>query len=334
MRHVVLCLARACGRARIPLMILGALVLLGLGASLWWMHATYPELAAQARAEEVAFWHRVNSLPLEDRSALLNHSVRTGQLPRVLPWWEHDRHMCSAVVVKYIVLFTGIKLVHTSAWTLREKRACATCVSNARKLTPVWDATDRFAPDGGLAPEVLKSLVHEVQDFPYDPDKVYVMGLLWRDTIYWDKITADNADINSHLALIMRGRVIHFIDMGDGVDPLRFETLQEVFARGDLNPVWIAEIHEKTRTHGGRGALTKEDFRLPATTRELAFEQRVWPWTSLRRFLVFPSRPWYAPDRWHSFFQRADTLVEKSLLHRYRNGYDPYPTSFVEVEVL
>ena len=103
--------------------------------------------------------------------------------------------------------------------------------------------------------------------------------------------------------------------------------------RGDLKPVWIAEVHEKTRTRGGRGALVKEDLRLPTTARELAFEQRVWPWESLQRFLVFPSRPWYAPDRWHGLFQRADTLVEKSVLHRYRNGYDPYPTAFVEVEV-
>ncbi len=333
MRQSFLRLARALHRARVPLLVAFAVIVLATGASGWWMHSTYPRLAAQARFEEVAFWRLAGTLSLEDRAALLNHSLRTKELPRVLPWWEHDRHMCSAVVVKYIALFTGIRLVHGSAWSLRTKRACAPCVSNGRKLTTVWDATEQFALDGSLTDDQLEALVGEVKTLPYDSDKLYVMGLLWRETMYWEQITADHADINSHVALIARGHAIHFIDMGDGVDPLRLETLEQVFARGDLLPVWVAEVHEKTRWDRRTGELAKEDFRLPVTTRELAFEQRVWPWKSLRRRLVFPSRPWYAPDRWHSFFQRADTLVEKSWLHRRRNGYDPYPTKFVEVEV-
>ena len=334
MRFFLLILARTLRRARVPFLIICTISFALFASTAWWMHSTYPQLAAQARAEEVAFWHMANDLTLDDRSALLNHSLRTGQLPRVLPWWEHDRHMCSAVVVKYINLFTNIKFVHSSAWTLREKRACPgpKCVSNARKLTTVWDATEEFAPDGSLTQDQLKELTQEVRELEYDPDKVYVMGLLWANTSYWEKITADNADINSHVALIVRGRVIHFIDMGDGVDPLRLETLEEVFTRGDLKPVWVAEVHKKTQDGGRKRGLVKTDLHLPVTKRELAFEQRVWPWKSLRRFLVFPSRPWYTPNHWHGFFQQADTLVEKSLLHRYRNGYDPYPTKFVEQE--
>jgi hypothetical protein len=236
--------------------------------------------------------------------------------------------MCSAVVVKYIALFTNIKFVHASAWTLRTKRACPTCVNNSRKLSTIWDATERFAPDGSLTPDLLETLTQEVKALEFDPNKVYVMGILWGNTGYWERITADQADINSHVALFVRGRVIHFIDMGDGLDPLRMETLEQVFEDKRLKPVWVAEVHEKTP----RGKSTAPEFRLPVTTRELAFEQRVWPWESLQKFLIFPSRPWYAPDRWHGFFQRADTLVEKSLLYRWRNGYDPYPRRFYEVK--
>jgi hypothetical protein len=286
-------------------------------------------MAEMARSEEVAFWHMSNQLSLEDRSALVNYSVRTSNLPHVLPWWEYDRHMCSAVVVKYIALFANIKFVHSSAWTLRTRRVCPTCVSNSRKLTTIWDATERFASDGSLTSETRNELTQEVLTLKYDPDRIYVLGLLWSNTSYWDEITADKADINSHVALFVRGRVIHFIDMGDGRDPLRMETMGELFAQGDLKPVWIAEVHEKTPRLAQNSI---PDFRLPKTTRELAFEQNVWPWESLQKYLVFPSRPWYAPDRWHGFFQRADTLVEKSLLFRWRNGYDPYPTRFYEAE--
>ncbi|NQV90469.1 hypothetical protein HQ487_03630, partial [Candidatus Uhrbacteria bacterium] len=140
-------------------------------------------------------------------------------------------------------------------------------------------------------------------------------------------------DINSHVALFIRGRIIQFIDMNDGIDPLRFETFDELFKQGDLKPVWIAEVHEKTQATQKSGwKLAKSDFRLPETTRELTYTQNVWQWESLRRFLIFPSRPWYAPSKWHGYFQQADTLVEKSLLYRWRNGYDPYPTTFTEVE--
>ncbi len=332
MRHALLILARALPSARVPFLCACALALVTLLSAALWLRSTYPRIAQEARGEEVTFWRMANRLTLEDRAALLNYSLRAGNMPRVLPWWEHDRHMCSAVVVKYIALFTGVKLVHSSAWTLRTKRACSTCVSNERKLTTIWDATEQFASDGSLTPSQREALTKDVKKLEYDPAKVYVVGLLWSDTNYWDKITADQADINSHVALLLRGYVIHFIDMGYGVEPLRLETMDKVFARGNLKPVWIAEVHKKTRAQGRRGRLVKEDLRLPATARELAFEQRVWPWKSLRQLLIFPSRPWYAPDRWHMFFQRADTLVEKSLLHRFRNGYDPYPTKFIEVQ--
>lgn len=333
MRILFMLLVRAVRRTRVPVLITSAVAIVTLLGVFWWMHNTYPKIAESARREEVAFWQMANELSIEDRAALLNYSLKTNELPRLLPWWEYDRHMCSAVVVKNIALYTNIKLVHASAWKLRAARACSTCVSNERKLTTIWDATEQFASDGSLTKVQLDDLTQEAKRLEFDPDKVYVMGLLWADTIYWEKITADKADINSHVALFIHGRVIHFIDMGDGVDPLRFEMLDELFAGGDLKPVWIAEVHEKTQaTKKSRWRLVKTDFRLPKTQRELVFEQRVWPWESLRRFLVFPSKPWYAPDKWHALFQKADTLVEKSLLYRWRNGYDPYPTSFRETK--
>ena len=333
MKNLFMRLALAVRRARFPFLIATAITTMILSGILWWMYNTYPKLAEDARREEVAFWQMADKLSQEDRAALLNHSVKTGELPRVLPWWEYDRHMCSAVAVKYIALYTGVKLVHASAWKLRTTRACPNCVGNERKLTTIWDATEQFAPDGSLTPDTLDELTQEVKGLEYDPDKVYVMGLLWSDTSYWEKITADKADINSHAAVFLRGRVIQFIDMNDGVVPLKFGTLDELFAGGDLKPVWIAEVHEKTRATKKSGwKFVKDDFRLPVTERELTFGQRVWAWESLRRFLIFPSKPWYTPNTWHGYFQQADTLVEKSLLYRWRNGYDPYPTNFTEVE--
>lgn len=332
MRYLFMRLVLAVRRARFRLLIASCVAVVTLMGTFWWMHNTYPKIAADAKHEEVAFWQMADALSLEDRAALLNHSLKTNELPRLLPWWEYDRHMCSAVVVKNIALYTGIKLVHGSAWQLRTARACSNCVGNERKLTTVWDATEQFASDGSLTQDQLENLTHEVKGLEYDPDKVYVMGLLWTQTHYWEKIAADQADINSHVALFIRGRIIQFIDMDDGEDPLKFGTLDELFVGGDLKPVWIAEVHEKTQASKQTGwKLVKTDFRLPRTERELTFAQQIWPWKSLRRFLVFPSRPWYAPDTWHSFFQQADTLVEKSLLYRWRNGYDSYPTSFTEV---
>ncbi|MBI4256822.1 hypothetical protein HY626_02070 [Candidatus Uhrbacteria bacterium] len=262
--------------ARFPVLVASVFSIVTLSGILWWMYNTYPKLAEDARREEVAFWSMANKLSLEDCVALLNHSLRTGELPRLFPWWEYDRHMCSAVVVKYISLYTGIKLVHASAWKVRTARACSNCVGNQRKLTTIWDATEQFAPDGSLTSMQLEELTQEVKSLSYDPDKVYVMGLLWTDTSYWEKITADKADINSHVALFIRGRVIQFIDMNDGKDPLKFGTLEELFADGDLKPVWIVETHEKTQaTKKSRWKLVKNDFRLPVTTRELTFVQRV-----------------------------------------------------------
>jgi hypothetical protein len=46
------------------------------------------------------------------------------------------------------------------------------------------------------------------------------------------------------------------------------------------------------------------------------------PWPVLRQLLVFPRNASIVPAR---FAQRADTFVEKSILHRVRLGYDLYP---------
>src|SRR3989339_685217 len=99
MRFILFRLARAVRRAKIPFFVLCVLIVAFFVSAIKWMHSTYPQMAAEARAEEMTFWRMADKLTAEDRAALLNYGLRTGKLPRVLPWWEHDRHMCSAVVV-------------------------------------------------------------------------------------------------------------------------------------------------------------------------------------------------------------------------------------------
>ncbi len=332
MRSYLIRLVLAVRRASVPF-LKGLLVLIViLSGIVGWMYWSYEDISKEARAEELAFWDTVDAMTLEDRAALLSYSIRTGTLPHVLPWWEHDRHMCSAVVVKYIVLFTGIKLVHSSAWEVREKKACSNCVSNARKLTTLWDGTEFYGADGSIELETRNELVQQVESVATDPDKVYIIGILWAGTSYWDDMQADQADINSHVALLMHGHVIHFF-ADNGEHPLRLETFEEMFSNQEFSPVWIAEVHKKTRARAPDWVLTKQDLRLPRVEHEIAFEQNVWPWPSLQRWLVFPSRPWFAGGRKNEIFQRADALVEKSLLFRLRNGYDIYPTTFQPTEV-
>lgn len=291
------------------------------------LYLNYPKVKAETRTEELVFWKSVDALSAEDHSALLNHIERTGRLPRFLPWWEMDNAMCSATVVKYIVLATGIKLVHASAWTVRTERAkliatgedCTTCVSNADKLTTVWDETARYNADGHLAPGVKVELQDTVRQFNFEPTQVYMIGLLWEDTTYWDEVVAAGKDINSHVALWVRGRVIHFIHREAGVDPLYYETVDELFADGKLQPVWISRVHAKGK---------RRNLRLPKTDRELAFCQNVMPYEMLSHALVFPRRFYLTPP---AYTERLDALVERSLLHWSRNGYDMYP-EFVEKE--
>jgi hypothetical protein len=327
MRRFLMRLSLATRQVSLPLMKVLCVMALILTGIMGWMYGTYERIAKEAEAEELAFWEIADAMTLEERSALLSHSLRTGTLPHVLPWWEHDRHMCSAVVVKYLALFTGIKLVHSSAWEVRKKKACPNCVSNARKLTTVWDGTESFGHKGDLLPETRDELIRQVGRVTADPDKVYLIGVLWDQTGYWDQIQADQADINSHLVMLVRGYVIHFFDTKDE-SPLRLESPEEMFANKKFAPVWVAEVHEKTRAQRPDWVLRKDDFRLPRVDYEVTFEQNVKPWSSLRRWLIFPSRPWFAKGWLQEVFQRADTLVEKSLLFRMRNGYDMYPTAF------
>jgi hypothetical protein len=315
---------------RVFLSLIGVSLIIGIIAGVY-LYREYPDVKKQARAEENVFWAKSNRLSQEDRSALANYIVRTNALPHLLPWWEHDRNMCSAVVVKYISLLTGIKFFHTSAWQFRSLRPCNGCVANNRKLTTVWDVTEDFDKDGKLAPGKKEANIHQVKSLTFDNDKLYVIGLLWNKTTWWESIRTVGADVNSHVALILRGKVIHFFHLGDE-HPMRIETLEQLFGRGDMDPVWVAEVHEKSRAVAPDWILTPSEFHFVQTNRELAFEQNVWPWMSLKRFLRFPSEPDFVPASWHGVFQKADTLLEKTLLMSYRNGFDPYPTSFREVK--
>lgn len=312
-------------------LVLSSIVLVLLIALFIYLHEDYPNVRDQARAEENVFWGLSNRLSQEDRSALVNYVTRTNTLPHVLPWWEHDRDMCSAVVVKYISLFTGIKFFHTGAWQFRSLRPCGNCVANERKLTSLWDATGEFDQNGNLPAGKKEAFVNQVLSLPFETDKVYVIGLLWEETKWWNKIREANRDVNSHVALYVKGKVIHFFHLNDE-HPLRIETLQDVFARGNMKPVWVAEVHEKSRATAPDWILVKKEFRLVQTNRELAFEQNVWPWMSLRRYLRFPATPDFIPESWHDVSKKADTLIEKTLLMHHRNGFNPYPTRFREVK--
>ncbi len=298
-----------------------------------WLHFSYPVINDQINKEEEMFWKKADSLTLEDRSALLNYIERTGNVPRVLPWWEYDRHMCTSVVVKYIRLFTGVKFFQTSAWQVRKLKTCKGCVSNRRKQNRIWDATREYDENGMVDKEDRERLINQVKYKVRDTEKFYMIGLLWSETTHMNDIKRDGQDINSHVGLIVRGKVLHFMGKPDNSDPLIYESMESLFADGKLNPIWISEIHTKTRAYAPKWQLRpKTGMRLPKTDRELSFTQHVWPWEDMRYYLVFPSKPWFAPGTWHKYFAMADSVVEKTLLHNYRNGYDPYPTHFVEVK--
>lgn len=286
----------------------------------------YPTVSAQARADELAFWEKAKRLSLEDRSAMYNYTLRTHIAPRLLPPWEYDKDMCSAVVTKTINFFTGVEFVHTKAWTFRTFRIGKDGVSNARKLTTVWDQTAQYNKhDGSISPEAHRALVAEVLAYPFDPQKVYVLGPLWSETQHWQEIVDARADINSHLVFISRGMATHLVHRDGVSDPLHFEPLANVFADGTMKPVWLAEVHEKSRVRKERGGLEADPLRLPIVNTELAFTQNVVPYDILRRLTAFPSKPSFAPQSLWPWFAKADSGVEKTLLHQLRNRYDFYP---------
>lgn len=286
----------------------------------------YPTVSEQARQDELDFWNRTKPLTLKDRSALLNYTHRTGIAPRLLPPWEYDRDMCAAVVVKAVSFFTGVKFVLSSAWTFRTHRINDDSVSNDRKLTTVWDATEQFDENGELPPGVRAKLVAEVLTYPFDPQKVYVLGPLWSNTKHWDKIKAAGKDINSHLVFVTRGMAYHLIHRDDAeTDPLHFEPLAEVFADGTMQPVWLAEVHEKSYVRKGEKELSWDPLRLPVVDRELPFTQNVIPYSVLRQVIGFPSKPWFAPSSTWPWFAQADSGFKKTLLHALRDTYDFYP---------
>jgi hypothetical protein len=299
---------------------------------LLWSYYSYDETRKETRLEEKVFWAKVDKFSLEDRAALLRYSFENDVLPRVLPWWDYDSAACSTVVTKYINLFTGVKLVHTSAWNLRTyKLPCTRCVSNDRKLTTIWDKTELYNEDGRLPEGVKDELIAEVKELSLHRKKMYVIGLLWEETTYWEQISAEGPDINSHVALLIDGRAIHFIHLGD--DPMIVESIDDLFAGGEQQPVWIAEVHCKTRATSADGykKLRKKDLLFPEASHEFVFEQRVMPYWLLRTLTRFPGRPQFESTKWNEYFRQADSLIEKSLLHHVRFGYDMYP-QFEEVE--
>lgn len=304
-------------------------VLMALAIMIGVIIHNHPSTARHVRDEELAFWGQIDTLSLEDRSALINYMERTGEIPRVLPWWEYDNDMCSATVVKYIVLLTGVKLVHAPAWQLREHRACQDCVRNSRKLVTMWDATNRFDKYG--TPNDKAALIADAQRFNFDPDQIYVIGFLWEETGWWDTIKAQGPDINSHVGLVIHGRVLHFIHYDHSGDPLQFESIDEIWDRGKLLPVWIARVQRKSG-YDKRHRLSNAPLRLPRVSYELAFDQEVMPYEVLRHALIFPRRHKLLPKQLEPLLEQADGVLEKALFAYVRNGYDMYPTEFRRVQ--
>jgi len=295
---------------KLALIALVAVIALGI-----WGYLSYPRVRDAALAEEKEFWRQADALSLEDRSALVNFVERTEQLPRVLPWWQYDEDVCSITAVKYLNLFTGIKLVHSAAWKVR------TTGLNGRKLTTVWDESDQYSKDSRLALETEEQLINKVGRFPFETNKVYLMGMRWKGTRWSEVIKAEGLDVNSHLVLVIRGRAIHYHHRDAG-DPIHFESVEELLADGTMLPVWIAETHEKSRTHPPSKKLVVSEFQLPQVEQELTFEQRVMAYSTIQKWLVFPGAIRFLPV---NLSKRMDTFVEKSVLQRVRNGYDMYP---------
>jgi len=294
---------------------LALIALVAVTALISWAYVSYPRVRDAARIEELEFWSQANKLSLEDRAALANFVERTGQLPRVLPWWQYDEDVCSITAVKYLNLFTGIELVHSAAWKIRSTGL------NGRKLTTLWDESDQYDKDGRLSPKTEERLINEVSRFPFNTDKVYLMGMRWKETRWSEVIKAEKSDINSHLVLILRGQAIHYHHRDAG-DPIHFETIEELLADGTMLPVWISETHEKSRVQPPAKKLVVTEFHLSQTEHELAFEQKVMPYHTINRWLVFPRDSRFIPTE---IAKRLDTFFEKSVLQRVRNGYEMYP---------
>ena len=308
-------------------------ILIAIVAFLAFARLDYNRMSAVALAEERAFWrdedHGANQLTLEERGALMNFIERTERLPRLLPAWYRDQDACSLVVVKWIHLLTGVAFIHAPAWQLRSftYHPEPTWVSNSRKLTGRWDATDRFNENAEVSDETFAELVDEMTDFSYEEDAIYVLGLRWRETAWAEEIAAADADINSHVALWVRGRVIHFIHRR-GSDPLQWETVEEMLAYGDLAPVWIEEVHAKSRTRRADGyrRFVADPMRLPRPDWELPYAQRQMPWWLMNALLPVPSVR-NLPSEYRGFFQGLDTVIEKTIFYwmpRWAN--ELYPT--------
>lgn len=318
-------------RFRLASVVLGTL----MGLTLAFFYWTYEGVAEQARQEELAFWKRsgVHSLSPVDRSALLNYIERTGEVPSVLPWWELDEDRCSATVTKYVALFTGVELVHAAAWRVRQAGyTCRDCVNNGRKLITKWEGTRAYGDNGDISRQARERIVGEVKNFAFDPNKVYMLGLLWSNTRWWDTIQVDGEDINSHVALVVRGQVIHFIHTNAWSDPLKVETLDELFQSGDLAPVWLAEVAHKSRAKPpSYKTLVAQPLVLPKTMCELPFTQRKAPWAILAVATAFDGLP-FVSDETNA---RIDTFVEKSILYRLGAWglFEMYPTFHREEEV-
>lgn len=309
-------------RLALMLAVLGALGVLTLA----YFYKTYDAVRDGAEEADMTFWKQeVLALTPTQRAALLNYVDRTGEVPHVLPWWEYDADRCSATVTKYVVLFSGIELVHAPAWRIREHSVCPTCVKNSRKMITRWEVPQNvYGDDGSLDVSDRDRIVSEVMSLDFDPNRIYMIGLLWSQTRWWETILEDGEDINSHVALVVRGKVLHFIHTDAWSDPLKVETLEELFASGDLGPVWVTEVTQKSRTRpGARNQLVHDPYVLPRTECELPFEQTRLPWLALSTLTELDGLP-FSTEEVNSQF---DTFLEKSVLHRLAQWgpFDMYP---------
>ena len=284
----------AISRPRVTIAIIVTLVIFGLGV-FWFASIT----ANRALAEERAFWIEASRLSSDERTMIKNDMVRTGRVPHLLPWWEMDQDRCAAVVWKLTNLITGVPLTHGdngAAWNLRKQ--------NSGKLRTVWDVTHRFDSKGRLNDQLEPTIV-ELRAFldGLDPKGVYLIGFRYTSTLVGSKIRRDNADINSHVVMMTDLVFFHMFRYGNDEDPVVADFQERFFSYNKgMQPVWVAQVIQNGKP-----------FRFTNSDRKFPMQQRVYPWKSLRWFLMIPD------------WSRGVNAIERALLFWFRNGYDMYP---------
>lgn len=259
-------------------------------------------------SEESVFLNEADSLSPIDRSALLNRFARTGELPRLMPWWEQDKDVCAAFSVQLIHLFGNVRLQEDDAWKIRAK--------NTNLLDTIIDFSGLYIADENASALAKSAAVAATKVYPFDTHEIYLVGFLWEKTKWKQQIESAHKDLNSHVVLVLNGRVVHFMHHNHD-DPVRVETWNAFFADGDMKPMWITKVNNVV---------------LPSTEHELVAKQHIMPWHELEPRLSFTTEPKNRPAFLLPAYRLIDSFWEKSSLTWWHEEYDMYPTKFQMVK--